>query len=83
LADPGPFPPPSMADVMSAVRVRLVGETCEADVFADPRAPRRELSTYMAVKGKYALPTQSWSLRGSGDWPSCISCRPSLKTCSI
>src|SRR6476620_5451097 len=25
-----------------------------ADVFADPRAPRRELSTDMAVKGKYA-----------------------------
>ena len=54
-----------------------------ADVFADPRAPRRELSTDMAVKGKYAVPTQSWSLRGSGDCPSCMSCRPSLKTCSI
>jgi hypothetical protein len=54
-----------------------------ADVFADPRAPRRELSTDMAVKGKYAVPAQSWSLRGSGDCPSCMSCRPSLKTCSI
>ena len=54
-----------------------------ADVFADPRAPRRELSTDMAVKGKYAVPTQSRSLRGSGDCPSCMSCRPSLKTCSI
>jgi hypothetical protein len=30
-----------------------------ADVFADPRAPRRELSTDMAVKGKYAVPAQS------------------------
>ena len=26
-----------------------------ADVFADPRAPRRELSTDMAVKGMYRL----------------------------
>ena len=40
-----------------------------ADVFADPRAPRRELSTDMAVKGKYAVPAQSWSLRGSGELP--------------
>jgi hypothetical protein len=54
-----------------------------ADVFADPRAPRRELSTDTVVKGKYAVPTQSWCLRASGDCPSCMSCRPSLKTCSI
>jgi hypothetical protein len=57
-------------------------EACEP-TFADPRAPRRELSTDMSVKGKYAVPTQSWSLRGSGDCPSCMSCRPALKTCSI
>ena len=30
-----------------------------ADVFADPRAPRRELSTDMAVKGK------TWQSRAS------------------
>ena len=44
---------------------------------------RRELSTDMAVNGRYAVPAQSWSLRGSGACPSCMSCRPSLKTCSI
>ena len=66
---PGPFPRPPKAD--ENLRVRLEG------------APRRELSTDMAVKGKYAVPAQSWSLRGSGDCPSCMSCRPSLKTCSI
>jgi hypothetical protein len=54
-----------------------------ADVFADLRAPRRELSTDMAVKGKYAVSTQSWSLRGSGDCASCAFCRRSSKTCSI
>jgi hypothetical protein len=59
------------------------GEDWWADVLADPRAPRREPSTEMAVKGKYAVPAQSWSLRGSGDCHSCMSCRPSLKTCSI
>ena len=44
---------------------------------------RRELKHRMAVKGKYAVLAQSRSLRGSGDCPSCMSCRPSLKTCSI
>ena len=34
----------------------------------------------MAVKGKYAVPAQSRSLRVSGDCPACMSCRPSLKT---
>ena len=37
----------------------------------------------MSNLSKYAVPTQSWFLRGSGDCPSCMSCRPSLKTCSI
>jgi hypothetical protein len=59
------------------------GEACEPTCSPIRRAPRRELSTDMAVKGQYAVPAQSWSLRGSGDCASCMSCRPSLKTCSI
>ena len=69
---------------MSNLRVWLEGAAMGAPTCSPhPRAPRRELSTDMAVKGKYAVPAQSWSLRGSGDCPSCMSCRPSLKTCSI
>ena len=61
------------------------------DTFKPPIRIRRPISEpYRMSKGrgrqggaKGYLPAQSWSLRGSGDCPSCMSCRPSLKTCSI
>src|SRR3954468_5856298 len=49
----------------------------------DTFKPPLEIPRSRIRRPGYAVPAQSWSLRGSGDCSSCMSCRPSLKTCSI